>query len=129
MKASIECGLAEMMRRGEAADKDSLQPRTLDLAELYSMLPTEIQDPSFQPITQKVSHNHESLKYVSCILIHFSHTTQNSVCLPTDLFNVESCSCLWVGKAWQKCDIDTLPHSRKLPTDIHTRTFCLSLPV
>lgn len=59
-KASIECGLAEMMKKkgaphpAEAPDKDSLQPWILDLAELYSMLPTESQDPSFQPIKQKV---------------------------------------------------------------------------
>ena len=62
VQASIECGLAEAMRgRGvpypseAAADKDLLLPWTLELTELYSMLPTEILDPSFQQITQKVT--------------------------------------------------------------------------
>lgn len=61
-KASIEGGLAENLlnKQGilphplEVADEGWFQPWTLDLAELYSMLPTGTRDPSFQPIKQKV---------------------------------------------------------------------------
>lgn len=80
-KVSIECGLAEMMNRQgipcppQAADEKSLVPWTLDLAELYSMLPQEFHDTSFQPIRQTV-YGYFSLKQLELVYI-LSHLLSN----------------------------------------------------
>jgi hypothetical protein len=59
LKASIECGLAHMLKRqgipypSQVAHKNnSLLPWTLDLPQLYSLLPRGIYDTSYQPIRQ-----------------------------------------------------------------------------
>jgi hypothetical protein len=46
--------MAEMIRGQWAFNPSEDAPWTLGLAELYSMLPTETHDPSFQPIREKV---------------------------------------------------------------------------
>lgn len=80
VQASIECGLAEAMKgRGvpyPSEDKERLLPWTLELTELYSMLPSEILDPSFQQVTQKVTlefnqkqnSSHHQLMFASSLI-------------------------------------------------------------
>jgi len=107
IKASIECGLAEMMRRkgvpcpSEAADKDSPQSWTFDLAELYSMLPTEIHDPSFQPIRQKLPQGRESVadvqyQYTSTFQkIANRYPYENVLCVTHGEGVMQSVSMMW----------------------------------
>ncbi|KAG0556496.1 hypothetical protein M758_11G056600 [Ceratodon purpureus] len=106
IKASIECGLAEMMRRGvpypsEAADKDSFQPWTLDLSELYSMLPTEIKDPTFQPVRQKLPLGRESAadvqyRYTSTFQkIANRYPNENILCITHGEGVMQSVSMMW----------------------------------
>jgi len=65
LRASIEFGLAKVMERQgisrpPQAHKSSLEPWTLDLPELYSLLPSEIYDTSYQPIRQTLPSSRES---------------------------------------------------------------------
>ena len=72
-KVSIEFGLANVMKRPrnscplQVAHKNSLELWTLDLPEIYSLLPSEIYDTSYQPIRQTVHTNMQRINFSSPI--------------------------------------------------------------
>ncbi|XP_024404147.1 uncharacterized protein [Physcomitrium patens] len=107
IKASIECGLAEMMNRqgvpypSEAADKNSLSPWTLDLVDLYMMLPEGVHDTSFQPIRKKLPLGKETLddarnRYTSTFQkIANRFPNENILCITHGEGVMQSVSMMW----------------------------------
>lgn len=101
IKASIEFGMAEMIRGQWAFNPSEDDPWTLGLAELYSMLPTESYDPSFQPIREKLPLSWESVadvqtRYTSTFQkIANRYPDENILCITDGEGVMQSVSMTW----------------------------------
>lgn len=101
IKASIECGMAEMISGQWALNPSEVAPWTLGLAELYSMLPTETHDPSFQPIRDKLPPSWESVadvqtRYTSTFQkIANRYPDENILCITDGEGVMQSVSMTW----------------------------------